>query len=300
MNFDKNIAYGIFSILLWSSTVTLVRSITGKINAINAGVITFSISGLFCIFILLFFKDFSSVFNHSFQYISICGSLFVIYMIALFVAIERAKNNQQTMELGLVNYLWPSLTVILSLFIINRNVKLLIIPGILLSVFGIFIVITQHSSFSWKSFVTNINSNPVAYLSALIAAISWAIYSNLTNLLANPNSESAVFIFIPLTGLVFIMISQISKKYKQPVSLNIKTLLELLFFCIATILAYLFWDISMRKTNVTFVAVLSYFTPFFSTLLIGVYLREKIRMKLLLGCFIIIFGSLISWFSIYE
>ena len=299
MSIDLNIMYGIIAILLWSTTVALVRSITRKINAIQAGVYTFTIGGITCILIVLIFKDFNSVLNHSFQYLSICGLLFVIYMIALFVAIERAKNNQQAMELGLVNYLWPSLTVILSLFIINRSVKLLIIPGIILSVLGIFIVITQHSSFSFKSFVHNIKSNLIAYISALIAAVVWAIYSNLTNLMGNPKAESAVFIFIPFTGLVFNIIQLTYKKSKQTfMSLNIRTLVEILVFSMATTFAYILWDISMRNTNVTFVAVLSYFTPFFSTLIVGIYLKEKIKKKLWLGCFLIIFGSLISWLSI--
>ena len=119
MVIDINTAHGIFAILLWSTTVAIVRSITQKINAIKAGAITFSLSGIICTFILLLFKDYDSLLNHSLKYLSICGSLFVIYTVALFVAIERAKDNQQAMEIGLVNYLWPSLTVLISLF--NNN-----------------------------------------------------------------------------------------------------------------------------------------------------------------------------------
>lgn len=300
MSIDPNVTYGIIAILLWSTTVAVIRSITTKINAIQAGIYVFSIAGIACIFIILIFKDINSILNHSLQYLLICGLLFVIYMIAIFIAIERAKDTQQAMEVGLVNYLWPSLTVVLSIFIFTQNVSLLIIPGIILSVTGIFLVISQQLSFNLKLFVNNLKSNLTAYISALIAAIVWAIYSNLTNLMGNPNAESAVFVFIPITGLFFNIIPLANKKYRADyISLNTRTLLEIVFFSTVTVVAYFLWDISMRNSNVTSVAVLSYFTPFFSTLIVGLYLKEKIKRKLWLGCFLIVFGSLFSWLSIY-
>lgn len=301
MGVDRNIIYGTIAILLWSATVALVRSITKKMNAFQAGTYTFAGSGVGCLFIVLIFNDVNTFFNFPIQYLIICGLLFVIYMVALFVAIEKAKNNQQALELGLINYLWPTLTVVLSLFILNRNVTLLIVPGIILPLLGIFFVITQQSAFSWKPFVQNVKENYIAYLLALIAAVVWALYSNLTNLLGNPGAPSAVFIFIPFTGIVFSVITLFSKKYKQSLlSFNPRTKMEMIAFSVFTILAYYFWDISMRRTNVTFVAVLSNFTPLFSTIIIAIYFKERINKKLWLGCFLIISGSIISWISIYK
>jgi len=299
MRINLNIFYGIIAILLWSTTVALVRSITGKITAIQTGFLTFTFSGIACLLLMLFYIDIKSVLSHSVLYFAVCGLLFVLYMVSLFIAIERAKNTQQAMELGLVNYLWPTLTVILSLIIVEQNVTVLIVPGILISIIGIFIVITQHGSISLSVFIRNIRSNFAAYLSAFIAAVVWAIYSNLTNLWGNPNSESAVFVFIPFAALVFAAITFTDKTTKTAVnSLNKKTITEIIVLSVFTLLAYILWDISMRKTNVTAVAVLSYFTPFFSTLTVSIYLKEKITKKLWLGCFLLILGSLLSWLSI--
>ena len=82
-------------------------------------------------------------------------------------------------------------------------------------------------------------------------------------------------------------------------SVDRKTFIEIIVLSITTVSAYILWDVSMRNTNVTSVAMLSYFTPFLSTLVLGVYLKEKIKIKLWLGCFFIVAGSLISWYSIY-
>jgi len=296
MTLNINTFYGIFAILLWSTTVAIVRSITAKINAIQAGAVTFSISGVICILFMVVNKNFDSIVNHPIEYLLICGLLFVIYTVALFVAIERAIDNQQAMELGLINYLWPSLTVVLSLVLTGQGVNLLLVPGILIAVFGVFIVISQQAIFTWKSITHNIRSNVIAYLAALIAAITWAIYSNLTNLWANPNAESAVFVFIPITGLIFSIFSL--RNNQSILKWEKKTMLEIFFLSISTILSYLFWDISMRKANVSFVAILSYFTPFFSTLAVGFYHKESFSKKLWIGCILIIAGSILSWVSI--
>jgi drug/metabolite transporter (DMT)-like permease len=301
MNIELNIVYGIIAILLWSTTVALIRSITLKINAIQAGVFTFALGGIVCVLYVLLYKSFDSITNQPPQYLLICGFLFVIYAVALFVAIDRAQNTQQAMELGLINYLWPILTVVLSLVILKQSVTVFLVPGIIISVFGIFIVVTQNSSFNVKSFFQNIKKNIVAYSSALIAAIVWAIYSNLVHLLGNAKAESAVFIFIPITGLFFILITLVSGKYRQLYkSLGTRTIIEIIVLSVTTVFAYILWDVSMRNTNVTSVAIFSYFTPFLSTLVVGIYLKEKIKRKLWFGCFLIVFGSLMSWYSIYK
>jgi drug/metabolite transporter (DMT)-like permease len=301
MDLDINTFYGVFAILLWSSTVALVRSITKRMNAFQAGAATFSLSGAICIVLFVLNRDFDSIALHPPRYLLVCGLLFIAYMVALFVAVERAKDTQQAMELGLINYLWPSLTVVLSLVLNNERVNLLLVPGLIISLYGVYTVVTQQSLFSWKSFKQNIRSNVIAYVAALIAAITWALYSNLSNLWAHPNAESAVYVFIPITGFIFILFSIFGFRDNWPTQAwDKRTILELLYFSVSTVLAYMFWDISMRRTNVSFVAILSYFTPFFSTLVVGFYHKESFSKKLWIGCILIIVGSLATWLSIVS
>jgi drug/metabolite transporter (DMT)-like permease len=301
MSLNIDTFYGIFAILIWSTTVAIVRSISRKGSAVHAGAVAFLLSGLICIIFMMVNQNFASIVNHSSKYLLVCGTLFVIYTLALFVAIDGAKDNQQAMELGLINYLWPSTTVALSIILTAQKATYLIIPGILISLVGIFIVVSRELVLSWNSFTYNIRTNVVAYLAALIAAITWALYSNLTNLWANPNAESAVFVFIPLTGLVFFLYSSLFLKNTQSVLVwEKKTRLEVLYFGISTIVSYIFWDLSIRRADVTFVAILSYFTPFFSTIVVSIYHKESFSRKLWSGCILIILGSILSWASIWS
>jgi len=65
-------------------------------------------------------------------------------------------------------------------------------------------------------------------------------------------------------------------------------------------LAYILWDLAMRKGDIVFVAACSYFTPFFSTLLSCIYLQVSAGLTLWLGCGLIVAGSLLSWASVSE
>ena len=55
------------------------------------------------------------------KYLIGCDAPFLSYMIALFLAIGLATDHQQALEVGLLNYLWPTLTILLSLLILKRK-----------------------------------------------------------------------------------------------------------------------------------------------------------------------------------
>ena len=67
-----------------------------------------------------------------------------------------------------------------------------------------------------------------------------------------------------------------------------------------TVLAYVFWDIAMRKGNMVLTAVLSYFIPVVSTLFTAVFLKVETGAGLWIGCFLVVAGAYISKKSITE
>jgi hypothetical protein len=72
----------------------------------------------------------------------------------------------------LLNYLWPALILVFSVFLLGKRPHLLLVPGTLISILGVLLVLTQGASISWSSFSRNVASNPPAYFEA--AWFSWA------------------------------------------------------------------------------------------------------------------------------
>lgn len=293
---DNHTLSGFFAILLWSTTIALARSLAEDVGSLTAGASVYLIGGGICLGRLLRSPSQAAEIQRlSPWYLFGCGILFIIYMVALYLALGLAADRNQAIEVGLLNYLWPALTIAFSLPLLNKKANLLLVPGTLLALGGVFLVLTQGTSTSWASLLINVKRNPVAYSLGLVAGVTWALYSNLTRRWAGPNSQGAVDLFIPATGFVLLGLRLC---YGEQGHWNIYAALEACFLGIATWVAYAAWDIAMRKGDIVLVAAFSYLTPLFSTLVSFFYLRVELGFNLWLGCVLIVAGSLLSWVSV--
>jgi len=297
LRFEGNTLAGFAAILLWSTTIAVVRSLSEQVGGLTAAVSVYLIGGLFCLLRLRWRgKAAGTLRLLPFRYLCGCGALFVFYMLVLYLAVGTAKSRQQVLEVGLLNYLWPALTIVFSLFLLNKKSGPLLFPGAILAVAGIVFVLGQEVSISWRSLTENFAGNPVAYSFGLLAAISWALYSNLTRRWAG-GSGGAVEIFIPATGVILLGLRFFSP---ETGSWTLRAGLEAIFLGIVTVVAYILWDRAMRKGDVVLVAAFSYLTPLFSTIVSCLYLGLIPGASLWFGCAMIIAGSVLSWRSISE
>jgi drug/metabolite transporter (DMT)-like permease len=296
VHLDRNTILGLSAILLWSATVAVARSISERIGPLTAGASVYLTAGvLLGGDLFLKGRSFTNLQKLPRKYVVGCGTLFVLYTITLFLALGLAVNRHQTIEVGLLNYLWPALTILFSLVILGKRAGVGLIPGTLVALGGVFLVLTQGTSVSWGSFSTNVLSNPLAYGLGGLAAIAWALYSNLTRRWGEPNSSGAVLLFTLSTGMAFWLIRLLRP---EGGTWGVRVVAEVAFLALATALAYVFWDIAMREGDLVLVASCSYLTPFFSTVVSCIYLRVWPGPSLWLGCLLIIAGSFLSWRSI--
>ena len=286
---------GLLAILLWSTTIALVRSLSESIGPLSAATCVYLIAGLFCLIppmirgkSLVHFRTLPN------RYLLGCGFLFIAYMALLYLGIGLGKDRQQVLEIGLLNYLWPALTILFSVILLKKQASLFLPVGTLLALWGVVMAMSQGSSISWNSFLANVQSNFLAYLFGFLAACSWALYSNLT-CRWETKMDRAVDLYLPVTGLVFWIIRWL---YPEEGIWNMQCVGEACFLGGVTALAYALWENAMRKGDVLIVAAFSYCTPLLSTLVSCVYLKVMPGPRLWIGCVLIIIGSIISWRSV--
>lgn len=289
---------GMLAILLWSATVALVRSLTEQVGAITAGAAVHCVAGVASVaFLFCSAKRIRHVKRLSPKYLLGCGALFVMYMLVLFLGIGLAEDRSQVLEVGLLNYLWPALTILLSLVLLKKKAGWLLIPGTLLALVGVWLVLTEGAGISWRSFWSNVAGNPAAYACGLTAACSWALYSNLTRRWASSERTGAVDLFLPTSGLVLLLVSL---AIDEPGSWNARAVAEVGIFGVITWLAYRLWDFAMRKGDIVLVAACSYLTPLLSTVVSCIYLNVSAEITLWVGCILIVVGSLVTWQSVSD
>jgi len=289
---------GFGAILLWSMSVAIVRSLSEQIGPVTAAAAVYSVSGIAALISYGFSRGRNRMLpQFPARYLVGCGALFVSYMLSLYLAIGWAQSRQQVLEVGLLNYLWPALTLILSLVLLGQKAGWGLLLGTALALAGIFLVVTQGVAVSWQSLSRHLASNPASYSLGLVAAVTWALYSNLTRKWAGGLKEGAVVVFLPSTAMVLIVICCF---LHEPGTWSRRSLSEALFLGVITYVAYALWDHSMRRGNVVLVAAASYLTPLFSTVVSCLYLAVLPGAGLWVGCGILILGSVLSWRSVSD
>jgi drug/metabolite transporter (DMT)-like permease len=296
--FSLSTGGGLGAILFWSVSFALARSLTEQVGPLTTAATVYLLGGSFCLLRLWWLK---TPVGHSLKlprpYLFGCGALFIVYTAIIYLAVGLAKNREQVLEIALVNYLWPALTILLSVPLLKQRASLWLLPGTALALTGIFLVMTQGAHVSWASFWGHLQSNPLAYILALVAAVLWALYSNLTRRWSPPGSGGAVELFIIATGLVLLAIRLLTT---EPTGWSLPAVGEVSGLAAVTALAYILWDAAMRKGNLLLVAACSYFTPLLSTLVGCAYLRVSPSPKLWVGCGLLVAGSLLSWVSVTD
>jgi drug/metabolite transporter (DMT)-like permease len=289
-------ASGLGAIILWSATFAFARSLSEQVGPLTAGAAAYLIGGGFCLLRLAWSgHPVRQVLSLSRAYLFGCGSLFVVYTAAIYLAVGLAQDRAQLLEIALVNYLWPGLTIVLSVPLLHQRARLGLWPGTALALSGVFLVMTQGDRVSWASLWTHCERNPAPYLLGLIGAISWALYSNLARRWGPSGSGGAVDWFVPVTGLVLLGLRGLTGESSPWTP---RAAAEAVGLAAITTVAYLLWDVSMRRGNLVLVVAASYFTPLLSTLVSCAYLGVSPNPRLWLGCLLLITGSFISWRSV--
>lgn len=283
---------GLLAILLWSTSVGLLRSLTEALGPIGGAAMIYST----CTLCLVLFSGVPTLRGFSKGYLFGGGLVFVCYEIFLSLSIGFADNRVQAMEMGMINYLWPSLTLLFAVFFNQQKSSIGLWVGIALALVGIVWMMKGESPWSPVVMWHNILTNPLAYSLAFAAAISWALYCNITKRLGQGKSGNTLF-FLVVSAVLWV---KYAFSATPPMAFSLVTALELLFMGASTAVAYSAWNTGIQRGNMTLLATASYFTPVLSTLLAALWLRTVPDLAFWQGVVMITLGSLVCWWATRE
>lgn len=289
MTHKKATLTGLIAIILWSAIVGLIRGVSEGLGAVGGAAMIYTLSSL----LLLLTVGFPKVKTFPRAYLLLGSLLFVSYEICLSLSLGYARSGTQAIEVGMVNYLWPSLTVLLSVFIARQKCSLLIVPGMAVSLVGIAKVLAGEHTLSLAEIGNNIASNPLSYGLALAGAVIWAIYCVLTQKIAR--GSNGITLFFMLTALA-LWIKYFSAPQPE-MAITFPVLVSLALAALAMGLGYAAWNIGILHGNVTLLATASYFIPVLSAMLAAWMLNASLSVNFWQGAGMVSLGSLLCWWS---
>lgn len=292
---SKNLAtlIGLSAILQWSSIVGLLKKISFSLGAELAVLLMYTLST--CI-LLIFFKI-PNLKLISKKYLIFSTLLFVIYELCFSYAIALAQTAQQAIEVSLVNYLWPGLTVAMLILFKEIKFNVFVIVGLAISLSGIILIQTGQGALTWPNILSNILENPISYILAFVGATLWSLYCVITKKYSDGHNPISFF-FVAISILLwtkYLWSHGLSLNAIPEVELTTIGLLGIVSVVMA--LGYAAWNIGIIKGNITILVTLSYFSPVISTLISMFILQTNLPTEFWYGVILVTSGSLVCWIS---
>jgi drug/metabolite transporter (DMT)-like permease len=289
---------GLIAILFWSTTIAFSRSLTEQLGTLTTAALIYTLAGL----IGLTYCSLQPGGVNQLRclpriYLIGCGALFVAYIAALYLAVGLSATRVQVLVVGLINYLWPGLSLVFSIPVLGNRARPLLPVGVILALAGIWLATTAGDPLILQTLFQDQNAL-LPYGLALFAAICWGLYSNLSRRWAANNDGGAVPLFLLSSGILLGVFRLVTP---EATHWSLSAGLELVYMAILPgMLAYILWDIAVRKGEIILVASLSYLTPLLSTMFSTLILDVRPNITLWLGAGLVIGGAVLCKVSILE
>ncbi len=291
----KNLAtlIGFSAILQWSTIIGLLKKVTSSIGADLAVLFMYSFSAvlLFALFRIPNLKQIPR------KYLFGATALFVVYEICFSYAIALAQNAQQAIEISLVNYLWPSMTILMLILFKELKFNKWVILGLGISLAGVFYIQTGNGAIDLATVISHMQSNPLSYGLAFIGASLWSLYCVVTKKYSQGHNPISLF-FIATSAVLWLkMLILHPEQFAQIIHVDATTLMYMLMVSTVTGLGYAAWNIGINRGNITMLVTLSYFSPIFSPIMSMWILQTPLSKTFWLGAIMVTLGSFVCWIS---
>ena len=279
---------GIISCLIWSMAILLMNVLGEAFGPLRAAGLELGIAGAILTLSAYMRGDLKRIGLHSPTCHLVCGTFWILNLSLSWLAVSLVHSKGELLVTGLLNYLWPSLTLLLSIPILHKRATWWLLPGMFAVLVGVLLVkLATAPEGAAHDLFTHLN--PWAYSCAVLDAIAWALYSNFSRKLSNPDGASAVPFYM-LVGSVILIVANLSfaDEAREP---HILDWLLLVGWSCAAAVAYLFWDVGMRFGNVVTISTTSMLIPLLSTIITAYMSGHGISTMLLISAGLVVIGS---------
>lgn len=268
--------------------VGLIRSVSEGLGPVGGAAMIYTVSGLLCL-VTVGFPDLRRFPGAIFLRAASCLSA----MRCAALSLGYAATRSQAIEVGMVNYLWPSLTIAFAILFNGQKSTLWVIHGLLISLLGVCWVLGGENGLQLNDIMQNVVSSPLSYGLAFAGAFIWAAYCTVTSKYAK--GQNGITLFVLLTALSLWVKYAVSDQPEMVFSVPV--VVKLLMCGVALGFGYAARNIGILHGNVTVLAAVSYFTPVLSAALAAIVLSSTLSFSFWQGALMVCAGSLLCWYA---
>ena len=299
---------GLCAILLWSMMTGLVRVVADAFGATLGSALIYTVG----IVLLMIFRRPAPLREYPRRYLIIGGTLFVFYESAISLSIGLASTAESSVEVSLVNYLWPTTMVLLTAAVFPTVARkktsatstaqskpsrlrsvIRVLPGAIVATTGVVLAVGGNNGLDWGLAAGHIAANPLPYLLAFAGSTAWSVYAVFTPSMAH--GEDGTSLFFPLVAVALWVIHFASGQGWPSVMPPIWAWLALLGAAASIAGGYACWGYGILHGSMRTLAMASYATPVLSTAASAVLLGLALSLPFWCGALLVATGSIINW-----
>lgn len=276
---------GLVAILFWSTAVGVNRSTIEYLGPTGGPAVLFTLCALFLL------PTRTSLRTLPRRYLWLGAALFVAYEVCFVLALGLARNRNEAIEVGMVNYLWPSLTVVVSALAARQRLNAAMVAGLLLAFVGVVSASSPPQGLSLTRFFSNAAANPLCYGLAAVGAVVWAVYSTATRHLAE--GKNGLWLFMALSAAAFWLLHALEAD-SAPMTWSAPAVVQVLLASAASTAAYTLWNLGVLRGNIQALGLAANATPLMSALFASILLSAPLSGTFWTGAAMVAAGSLVA------
>ena len=282
---------GIAAILCWSLMIGLLRATMDAFGSQLGGALVYTLGAL-----LLFAVNRPTPLRRiSKKFLLISGAFFVAYEVMLAIAVGLANSPTQTLEVSMLNYLWPTFTVLLWALANGRSrasAFLKVLPGALIATIGVALAVGGRDLLARGTAFAEFFVNPLPYVVAGVAALLWGLYNTVTPKVSDGSNAIAYYFTAVAVSLWIIFFAQGAP---LPEALAATDLVPLVATAAAVAAGYALWGHAIVHGDARVLSISSYATPVLSTVATTIILAATPDPVFWVGAALVVVGSIASW-----
>lgn len=255
----------------------LVRIVANDFGATLGSALIYTVGGA----MLLIVRKPAPIRRYPRRYLLVGGLMFVFYEASISLAIGLAFTSAQSIEVSLINYLWPSLLVLMTAaFSRRKGAVWRALPGVIIVTIGIALAV-GGDRLDINGALANI-ANPLPYLLALLGAFVWSLYATVAPAMSGGYDGTAIFIcFVAVTLWIIHFASVQGVPDRMP---SFWGFVAVVACAISIAGGYACWGYGMLHGDMEVLSLGSYATPVLSTA----------SSMVLLGVALVVGGTLVN------
>ena len=281
---------GLMAILLWSFMAGTVRIVSENFGATLGSALIYTVGGI----LLLMFRRPAPIREFPKKYLIIGGLLFVFYESSISLSLGLASTAEASVEVSLVNYLWPTMMVLMSAAMSHRRRAVrAVLPGAVVATAGVMLAVGGNSGLDWQAAVRHIAADPLPYALAFAGALAWSVYAVFTP--AMSHGVDGTSLFFPWVAVALWIIHAASGQGWPSTPPRPSAWLFVVIAAVAIGGGYACWGYGILHGSMERLAIASYATPVLSTGASAVLLGLSLSLPFWCGALLVAAGSVLNY-----